>query len=199
MLIPLVALLLLVAFGFGSSAAAQLATTPAGNAAIVKAMDNAMDPGDAQKKLEFLVGKYDVKVLIWIDPSKPPIESRGVSIATWVLGHRYIQQMLSGFVLGDAWAAIGYAGYDNLQKKYVACYMDNGSTGMEWYSGGMAADGKSASLLANSIDAETLRPVKLEMKLVIDQNGEHQTELWQSDPSGKMVKIMELQYRRQIS
>jgi len=162
-------------------------------------MDNAMDPGEGQKKLEPLVGRFDVRVLVWLDPAKPPIESRAVAITTWVLGHRYVQTMLSGFILDEAWSGIGYAGYDNLAKKYVACYMDTGSTGMEWYTGGMAPDGKSAKLTAAHIDALTLKPTKLEMRLSFSPEGDHVTELWEADASGKMVKIMELDYRRQMS
>ena len=132
-------------------------------------------------------------------PRNPRSNRRAVSVGTWVLGHRYIQQMLSGFVLGEAWSGIGYAGYDNLAKQYVACYMDTGSTGMEWYTGGMAPDGKSAILKATIIDAMTLKPSNLEMRLSIGADGDHITELWQSDANGKMNKIMELQYRRQQS
>ncbi len=179
--------------------AAPSADEAARNAAIVKAMDDAMEPGEGQNKLNFLVGKFDVRVFIWLDPAKPPIESRAVSVGSWVLGHRYIQQMLSGFVMGEAWNGIGYAGYDNLANQYVACYMDTGSTGMEWYTGGMAPDGKSAILKATIIDAMTLKPSNLEMRLSIGADGDHITELWQSDASGKMNKIMELQYRRQQS
>ena len=180
-------------------AAPAPASQAAHDAAIVKAMDNAMDPGEGQKKLEFLVGNFDVRVLVWVDPSKPPIESRAVSVSTWVLGHRYIQQMLSGFVMGEAWSGIGYAGFDNVQGKYVVCYMDSGSTGMEWFTGAMAPDGKSAKLTATTYDEMTHKPTKVEMRLNITPDGQHQTELWQADPSGKMVKIMELDYRRQLS
>jgi Protein of unknown function (DUF1579) len=181
------------------AAPAPTSQTAGHDAAIVKAMDNAMDPGEGQKKLEFLVGNFDVRVLVWLDPSKPPIESRAVSMSSWVLGHRYVQQMLSGFVMGEPWSGIGYAGFDNVQGKYVACYMDSGSTGMEWYTGGMAPDGRSAKLTATIYDALTHKPTKVEMRLNITPDGQHQTELWQADPSGKMVKIMELDYRRQLS
>src|SRR5271167_3571065 len=145
-----------VVLGLAGSASAQAAITPADSKAIVKAMDAAMEPGEGQKKLEFLVGTFDVKVLIWIEPSKPPIESTATSVATWVLGHRYVQQMLSGFVMGEPWHGIGYAGYDNLAKTYVACYMDTGSTGMEWYTGAMDPDGKVATLTSTIYDAMTL-------------------------------------------
>ena len=96
------ALLALLAFGLAACAGAQEAITPADSKAIVKAMDAAMEPGDQQKRLDFMVGTFDVKVKVWIDPAQSPIESKATAVATWVLGHRYIQQMLSGFIMGEA-------------------------------------------------------------------------------------------------
>jgi hypothetical protein len=167
--------------------------------ALVKALDNAMDPGEGQKKLQPLVGTFDVRMLTWVDPSKPPIESRAVAIHTWVLGHRYVQTMLSGFVMGEPFNAIGYAGFDNVQQKYVACYMDSGSTGMEWYTGSLAPDGKSATLTATLYDELTRKPRKVEMRVSFLPNGDHHTEFWEADATGKMFKAIEVQYRRQIS
>jgi len=184
---------------------AQQQTTPpsasqaAQNGALVKALDNAMDPGEGQKRLQPLVGTFDVRMFTWVDPSKPPIESRAVAIHTWVLGHRYVQTMLSGFVMGEPFNAIGYAGFDNVQQKYVASYMDSGSTGMEWYTGTIAPDGKSAKLTGTIYDELTRKPLKVEMRVTFLPDGNHQTEFWQADVNGKMFKAIEVQYRRQIS
>ena len=68
-------------------------------------MVKAMEPGEAQKKLDFLVGTFDIKIRTWVDPSKPPFESTATSVATWVLGNRYVQIMLSGYVMGRPGAA----------------------------------------------------------------------------------------------
>lgn len=185
--------------GSAAAAVAQQAKTAAGDAAIVKTMDDAMNPGEGQKRLESMVGRFDVRIFTWVDPSKPPFESRAVAITSWVLGSRYIQTMLSGFVMGEPFNGIGYAGFDNVGKKYQACYMDVGGTAMEWFTGTMAPDGKSAVLTATIYDAITLKPTKAEMRLSIAANGDHITELWQVDSSGKWVKVVELQYRRQQS
>ena len=190
---------LFVLFAFVASASAQVAITAADSKAIVKAMDDAMDPGDGQKRLDFMVGTFDVKVKVWINPGEPPIESKATAVASWVLGHRYIQQMLSGFIMGEAWSGIGYAGFDNVQGQYVACYMDTGSTGMEWYTGNMDADGKNAKLTATIADAITLKPTKLEMRLTMSPDGNHVTELWQEDVGGRMFESMELTYIRKKS
>lgn len=189
-----------VVLGLAVTAVAQEKAKGPTDAVIAADMEKAMTPGEAQKKLDFLVGTFDVKIRTWLDPSKPPYESTATSVATWVLGNRYVQQMLAGYIMGEPWSGIGYAGYDNVAKKYVATYMDTGSTGMEWYSGTMNPDGKLAKLTATIADEVTGKPRTLEMRLSIAANGDHVTELWESNlTGGKMAKIMELQYTRRKS
>jgi hypothetical protein len=192
-------LVLALSLGLASGAAAQAPKSAAAEATTVKAMEAAMNPGEGQKRLNFMIGEFDVKIRTWIDPSKAPFESRAVAVCKWVLGDRYIQQMLSGFVMGEPWSGIGYAGYDNVTKKYQATYMDSASTGMEWFSGAMAADGKSAKLTATINDAITNQPRKVEMRLHVAANGDHITEMWQADKTGKMAMVMELRYTRKSS
>jgi len=196
--VPAVAALF-VTLGLASAAGAQPAKTAAGDAAMVKALDHAMDPGEGQKRLEPLVGTFDVKILTWVDPSKPPIESLGAAVHQWVLGGRYVQTTLSAFVMGEPFDAIGYVGFDNVAQKYVVTYMDSASTGMEWYTGTMTPDGKAATLTATIHDAISHKPVKVEMKAHFTPDGNHVTDLWQADKSGKMVKVMEVQYTRKKS
>jgi hypothetical protein len=45
----------------------------------------------------------------------------------------------------------------------------------------------------------TRKPIKVEMRLSINPDGNHLTELWEPDLSGKMVKIMDLEYIRKKS
>jgi uncharacterized protein DUF1579 len=189
-----------VVLGLAVSTVAQEKEKAPNDAVIAADMEKAMTPGEAQKKLDFLVGTFDVKIRTWLDPSKPPYESTATSVATWVLGNRYVQQMLAGYIAGATWTGIGYAGYDNVSKRYVATYMDTGSTGMEWYTGTMDASGKLAKMDATIADEVTGKPRTLEMRLSIAANGDHVTELWESDLNGgKMAKIMELQYTRKKS
>jgi hypothetical protein len=104
--------------------------------------------------------------------------------------------MLSGFIGGEPWSGIGYAGNDNVGKKYLATYMDSASTAMDWFTRTIAEDGRSAKLTATIPDALTQKLVKAEMRFRIPPDGSHVTELWQATPAGKMVKVMELQYTR---
>jgi len=191
-------LLVLVLALIACTGAQDAKSDPAGTA-IAKALDNAMDPGEGQKRLAPMVGEFDVMIRTWLDPAQPPIESKAVAISTWVLGHRYVQTMLSGLVMGEPFDGIGYAGYDNVLKQYQATYMDSGSTGMEWFCGSMDPTGGSAKLTATIPDPITGKPTKVEMRLKIAASGDHVTELWEEVPTGEMVRIMEFQYTRKKS
>jgi hypothetical protein len=78
----------------GPSFAQEAGKSASANAAAVaRAMDNAMTPGDCQKRLEPMLGSFDLRVPIWVDPAKPPIESSASAVSVWVLGNRFVQTM----------------------------------------------------------------------------------------------------------
>jgi hypothetical protein len=161
-----------------------------------KALESAMTPGEGQKRLEPMVGTFDVQIKTWVDPSKPPIESRATSVSAWVLGKRYIQSMLSGYVLDEPFNGIGYIGYDNASKTYQSVWMDTGSTGITWYTGKMGASGKSAIMKASVTNPLTAKATPVELRLTIEENGNHMTEVWGQGHGTLMFKMMELRYTK---
>jgi hypothetical protein len=165
-------------------------------AVLAQVLANAMTPGEGQKRLEPMIGTFDVKIRTWIDPSKPPVESLAICINTWVLGQRYIQSTLSGFVAGDPFDGIGYVAYDNVAKVYQTAWMDTGSTAMVWYRGGFDASGKSVTLKATVSDPITTKPVAVELRLSIADNGDHMSEIWGQGQGAKLTRLMELTYTK---
>ena len=162
--------------------------------AAMEAWQKAMTPGDGQKKLEPLVGTFDVKVRTWMDPSRPPDDTVGTSINTWVLGDRFVQMKYEGVFLGETFNGIGYTGYDNVSKKYVSTWMDSASTGMMWSTGSL--DGKVLTTKAMVNDPMSGKPTPLDEKLTIVDNDHHTLEMWGKAPDGKTFKMMEIQYSR---
>ena len=104
--------------------------------------------------------------------------------------------MLAGEVGGEPFSGIGYIGYDNVDKIYQTAWMDTGSTGMTWYKGNMDASGKSAIMKANVANPLTAKPTPLELRLTIESDGSHVTEIWGKGLSAKMFKLMELRYTK---
>jgi hypothetical protein len=135
-----------------------------------------------------------VRILTWVDPSKPPEESRASAVSVWVLGNRYVQTMLVGGPAADEFSGIGYIGYDNVAKQYQAAWMDNGSTAITLYSGGFAADGKSATMTARIANTSTGKATPVELRMSLGANGGHVTQLWGPGMGTKTFKMMELQY-----
>lgn len=176
------------------AAAAPTYATDAKEAALDKELDVAMTPGEGQKRLQPMIGSFNVTIKTWVHPSKPPVESVGSAVSNWVLGNRYVQTMLSSGDKDSSFNGIGYVAYDNVAKVYQAAWMDNGSTGMTWYTGRLDAGGKSAVLKATTLNPLTGRPSPLEMRLTITPDGAHASELWGTGLGTTMFKMMELRY-----
>lgn len=160
--------------------------------ATLQALDAAMAPGEGQKRLEPMIGTFDVTVRVWTDPAKPPLEYEGSAVNTWVLGGRYVQTMLSTVMDGEPFDGIGYYGFDNVSKSYQAAWMDNGSTAIGWYRGHMDKSGRRAVLESKVIAAVGSKPTEVEMRVSIAEGGDHVTELWGAPGGGKPFKFMEL-------
>lgn len=176
---------------------AASAQSPAAKAAVLdKALDGAMTPGEGQKRLNPMVGTFNVKIRTWVHPSKPPVESTGSAVGVWVLGGRYVQTMLSSGNKDASFNGIGYAGYDNVAKIYQAAWMDDGSTAMVWYSGKLDSAGRAAVMKATTTNPVTGKPTPLELRLVISPDGTHASELWGTGLGTTMFKMMDLHYTR---
>jgi hypothetical protein len=160
--------------------------------AALQALDSAMNPGPGQKRLDPMIGTFDVTVLVWTDPAKPPLEYQGSAVNTWALGGRYVQTMLSTVMDGEAFDGIGYYGFDNSTNTYQAAWMDNGSTAIGWYQGKMDKAGRAAVLKSSVVPAVGGRPVAVEMHVSIAESGDHVTQLWGAPRGGKAFKFMEL-------
>ena len=166
------------------------------NAATQKALEAAMTPGAGQEKLNPLVGTFDVRIKTWVSPDSDPVESVASMVSTWVLDGRFVQSMLAGNIAGEPFSGIGYAGFDNVAKNYQVAWMDTGSTGMTLYTGGFDESGKSATLKASVLNLLTSRPDIVELRLTIDPEGNHVTELWGVGLGTEMFRMMELVYTK---
>jgi hypothetical protein len=178
------------------NAGSTAARSKASDAALVKALESAVTPGPGQARLEPMIGTFDVKIRTWLGPNQPPTESSGSCVNVWVLGHRYIQTMLSAKVMGEPFDGIGYTAYDNVGKIYQVAWMDGGSTAMTLYRGGFNGATKSATLKAVALNPVTGKPTPLELRLSIAENGDHMSELWGQGNGTAMFKMMELRYTR---
>ena len=65
----------------------------------------------------------------------PPAVSEGVSEHRWILDGRYVEQVYRGKAMGMPFEGRGFTAYDNVQGKYLGCWMDTMGTGMMFSEG----------------------------------------------------------------
>jgi hypothetical protein len=167
---------------------------PMDEKAMMEMMEKMGAPGEAHQKLEAVVGTFDVKVKMWMDPSKPPEESTGTSENTWVLGNRYVQMKHQGTMMGKPFNGIGYTGYDNVTKQYIGTWMDDMSTGMMVSKGSMT--GNVMTSTATAPDMMTGKMATYKEKVTVTDNDHHTFEMWGPAPNGKTYKMLEIEYTR---
>jgi hypothetical protein len=190
-------LVLVVGLAVAASAPAadkKNAAAPPDDKAAMEAVAKAATPGEAHKKLEALVGNFDVKSKTWIDPAKPPQETTGTSVRKWILGNRYVEEQYSGTFMGQPFTGLGFQGYDNVAKRYVGTWMDTMSTGMMMSTGTM--NGKVIKSTGSMADPLTGKNSKYTMNMVVADNDHHTMEMWSPGPDGKDMKWMEISYTR---
>jgi hypothetical protein len=89
-----------------------------------------MTPGTGHAHLAPRVGTWNMKVRMISAPGAPVEESRGTSTVEWVMDGRYLRDTTTGEFAGQTFHGLGFTGYDNLKKAYVATWMDNFGTGI---------------------------------------------------------------------
>lgn len=121
-------LLTIALIGFTRAGDAPTAADPA---EYMKAMVEAGKPGPEHAKLEPLVGSWEYTCKAWMDPSQPPMESKGTIERKWILGGRFLEEKTEGtnFDGTAGFESFALIGYDKAQQKYTMTWVCNMGTG----------------------------------------------------------------------
>jgi Protein of unknown function (DUF1579) len=155
----------------------------------------ASQPGPEHKKLEPMVGSWEVTVKAWMDPSKPAMESKGTAEQKLILGGRYLQQDVKGEFAGQPFTGLGLTGFDKVQGKYVGTWVDSMGTGFSNSVGTVDNTGKVFTFTREEVDPITKEKSKARDVVRIIDNDKHVMESYK-DVGGKEIKMMEITYTR---
>lgn len=178
------------------SAAQPKGDKPAAAAPGMEEMMAAMRPGEMHKKLEPMVGNFDVVVKFWMAPGMPEQSSKGSSSNKWVYDGRFVEQSFSGEMMNMPFKGTGYTGFNTVAKQYESFWMDSMSTGMMMSSGKLSDDGKTINWSGESDDPATGKRVKIRMVTKMTDANSHTMEMYAPGPDGKEFKTMEIVYTR---
>ncbi len=111
------------------AADAALPQTPE---AVIQTMKKLGKPGPDHAKLKPLAGSWDYTAKFWLDPSQPPLTSKGTLERKLILGGRFLEERAQGvgFDGEPGFEHFGLVGYDTAQKKFTsnwACSMGTGT------------------------------------------------------------------------
>jgi len=164
--------------------------------AMMEAWAKFATPGEGHKALAGMVGTWDAEVTSWMEPGQPPTKSKGTSENRMVLGGRWVESKFTSEMMGQPFEGLGYTGYDNYKKKYVGTWQDNMSTAVMLSEGTFDAAGKVMTQTSTMDDVMTGKKAAIKMTTTIVSPDHHVFEMWGPDPSGKIVKQMQIDYRR---
>jgi hypothetical protein len=153
-------------------------------------------PGDGHKKLEPMVGSWNMRNTMWMKPGAEPTVTEGTSEHRWVLEGRFLEQRLEGTFMGMPYHGIGYTGYDNYKKKYLAVWMDNFGTTIMNTVGSFDPSGKVLVSTGKMDDFTTGKVATIREKCTFVNKDEFVMEMFGPDPTGKEYRMMEIRYTK---
>jgi Protein of unknown function (DUF1579) len=175
-------------------------TTPAAGKMDEKAMMEMMakysTPGPEHKAMESWVGTWDTTAKMWMDPSAPPQESKGVAQNKMTLGGRFLEQSFEGTFMNQPFTGRGYTGYDLYKKQYVSTWMDTMGTMIMMATGTADASGKTLTMTGQVDDPMTGKKMDFKQMATVVDPDHNVFEIWMPGPDGKMFKTLEIHYTR---
>jgi len=152
-------------------------------------------PGEQHKQLASLAGSWTTKTKEWMEPNKPPVESTGSAEMKILLDGRFLQQELTGQMMGQPFSGIEITAYDNVLKRYVTSWMSTMGTGIFMMEGTASTDGKTITLKGQHAEPGGGYMKHRAIWKIVDSNTQT-FDMYGAHPGEKEWKMMEMTYTR---
>jgi Protein of unknown function (DUF1579) len=169
---------------------------PMDTAAMNKAWQNFMTPGDMHKWMEKTNGTWEAEVSQWMDPAAPPTKSKATNVQSSALGGRYVIGKFNSTMMGQPFEGMSTMGYDNAKKMFTSTWVDNMGTGIVHLSGTYDEATKTLNLKGHQTDPMTGKDsdMREEMKMIDDNS--YTMAMYGAGMDGKEMKFMEGTFKR---
>ena len=182
-----------VSFFIFSSTAQQAG--PVDQAAMEKAWQTYMTPGDVHKMLAKSDGEWTGDVSMWMAPGAPPEKSTATVINKMILGGRYQQNTYTGKMMNMPFEGTGTVGYDNAKKMFVSTWVDNMGTGIIYMEGPWDDATKTVNMKGKQTDPLTGKETGIRETFKIVDDNNQVMEMF-STMNGSEFKTMEIKLKR---
>ena len=192
----------------GSAAAAAQPAAPAvqpNPQEMMKQMAELSKLNENHKLLSSLDGNWNFTIKMWMnpDPNAPPQESKGTATRKSIMGGRVVMMDVTGKMqmpgedgkMKDVqFKGMGLEGYDNVKKKFVASWVDNMGTGIEFSEGTYDPATKTLTYTSEIEPMPGMKTPVREAIKIADNN--HMSLEWYENHGGQEKKTMEIAYTR---
>ncbi len=161
--------------------------------AMLDEMTKLAAPGPEHAALKAMEGTWKAVVKSWFAPGQPEV-TEGVSENRLILGGRYLEQHMTGTMMGMPFEGYGLTGYDNLAKRYVFMWVDNMGTGLMTGGGSMDEAGRSLTTTA-SVPGPDGKPADVRMVTKILDDDTHVYSMY-GQAGGQEQLMLEITYTR---
>lgn len=159
---------------------------------LLKALEEAGKPGPEHARLQPLVGSWSYTAKFWMDPSQPPIETKGTIERKFVLGNRFLEERVTGtgFDGKPGFEGLGLLGYDNGRKQYTSSWSCSMGTGT-CLGLGTADESGTLTFRTESFCPVEKKTIKGREVIRLESSDKVVTETYVTE-DGKERKMMEL-------
>jgi Protein of unknown function (DUF1579) len=173
--------------------------------AMMKHMMELSKLNENHKLLSSLDGNWGYTIKFWMnpDPNAKPQESKGTATRKSIMGGRYVMMDVSGSMQMPGedgkmktmqFKGMGMEGYDNVKKKFVASWIDNMGTGIEFSEGTYDPATKSFTYTSEMEPVPGMKTAVREVIKIADNN--HMSLEWYENQGGQEKKTMEINYTK---
>lgn len=169
------------------------AAKPMDSAAMMKAWEAYATPGEAHKMLAADNGNWEAESTMYMSANDPkPMKTKMTASTKMVMGGRYQESRYSGNMMGQPFEGVSTVAYDNASKKYISTWIDNMGTGVMYMTGDYDATTKTMNMSGECTDPMSGQKKKMRETFAIVDDNTRKMEMFDTDPSGKEYKSMEI-------
>lgn len=173
------------------STADTAAAVPMDSAAMMKAWQAYMTPGEQHKMLAMSAGKWKEETTMYMSPDAPPQTMTGTAENSMMFNGLYQKSVHKGMYNGMPFEGLSTIAYNNASKKYQSTWIDNMGSGIMNMEGSW--DDASKTLIMHGMETDPMtgkeNAVRETLKIIDDKN--HYMEMFHT-MNGKEVKVMDI-------
>lgn len=166
------------------------------SAAMMKAWQAYMTPGEEHKMIAKSNGKWEEEVKMYMSPGAPPEIMKSTCVNTMIMNGLYQSSETKGNYNGMPFEGHSTLGFNNATKKYQSTWIDNMSSGMMKMEGTWDSTSKMLVMTGTETDMMTGKDLAVRETMKFPDDNHQTMEMFETR-GGKESKVMEINFKRQ--